>query len=141
MFLLLVACAPDWSVDGGWAGRSVCEDDTVLQVEAIFDGDTDAGTVDGLFVLDLPIDLGLLGGITTVQRGTIEDGMLTDGSVVMLEGDIVRDPTYTNGETRNYRFTAEITRGEDALLGTLDRVNGDGTSILACDLDLERMHD
>lgn len=141
MLMLLVACAEGWSVDGGWGGRSVCEDDTVLQVEAIFDGDTDAGTVDGLFVLDLPIDLGLLGAITTVQRGTIQDGRLTDGSVVVLEGDIVRDPAYTNGETRNYRFTAEVVPGELSMQGTLDQVNNDGASLRACDLELDRMHD
>ncbi|MCA9566642.1 MAG: hypothetical protein KC656_02325 [Myxococcales bacterium] len=142
VFLSLVACGTPWTLDGGWGGRSVCEDDDVLDVEAIFDADPETGVVDGLFVIDLPLDLGLLGEIVTVQRATIEDGVLTlsDGEVD-VGGHLARDPSYTNGETREYTFTLGGAEGDETLEGTLDRVNGEGQVLLACDLELDRLHE
>ncbi|MCB9675166.1 MAG: hypothetical protein H6737_08615 [Alphaproteobacteria bacterium] len=137
--LLLVACTPPPTLDGGWGGRAICENDEVIDTDAILDATPATGALEGVFFLDLHVDLGLFGTLDTVQRGTIRDGTVSeDGTTVA--GALDRDPEDAGGNTRNYAFEATVDDEWLVLEGTLDWVNGDGDSVLACDLELERLH-
>ncbi|MEZ4322209.1 MAG: hypothetical protein R3F61_32350 [Myxococcota bacterium] len=133
-----VGCASPPDLDGGWAGRAVCEDDSVLDTEAILDVHPESGGLDGLFFLDLEVDLGLLGVFETVQRGTIADGSVSETGLA-VDGRLERDPTESAGYARNYAFELESDEERLVLEGTLDWINGDGDPIVTCDLELDRI--
>lgn len=140
LFLVgLWGCAPDAGPDGGWGGRAVCDDDSVLDTQAILDADLDTGALEGLFVLDLDVDFGLLGVVETVQRGTIADGQVSDDGMT-LSGRLERDPNGAGGNTRNYAFDLTMDDTDPVLFGTLDWINGDGDSLLACELEMDKLH-
>jgi hypothetical protein len=139
LLVFTLGCQP--TVDGGWEGRAVCDDDTVVNVEAIFDQQTEDNELKGTFFLDLVINLGLLGTWETVQRGVIEDGEV-DPQDGVFSGKLIANPEASGGNTVDYTFDLEWNDDEyTELTGDLDRVNADGEVVIRCDLDLDKAHD
>jgi hypothetical protein len=138
--LLASACGPRSLVDGGWEGSLECNGVT-LDVEAMFDHDTDSDEVVGWFYIERNIDFGILGNLRTTERAEIEDGEF-DVQDLRVTGELNPTDADDGENTARATFDVEIDPDRvDEMKGDFDRLDGNGASVLTCDLELDQLTD
>jgi hypothetical protein len=132
--LLAPACGPRSPVDGGWAGSMDCDEDN-LDVEAIFDHETEDHEVTGWFYIEWNVPV-LVANWRLTERAEIVDGEY-DPNDSRLTGELTPTDTDDAATAPASRFDLELDLERMELKGDHDFVDGNGDTILACDLELD----
>lgn len=135
--LPLAAACQQAPLDGGWSGRADCDNNDVLNVEALLDERFERDDVKGIVFIEWVVELGLLGRPRFTQRSQLQDGEF-DPSRGRLTARVKADEGQGGGDAPDFSLRADLSDDLEELEGSLHRLDDNGDIAVRCDLELDR---